>query len=222
MQKLMRGLCRFQSNIFKQRRSFFAELAQGQKPETLFITCSDSRIDPNLLTQTSPGELFVLRNAGNIVPPWGSSAQGGEAATIEYAVSVLGVRDVIICGHSHCGAMAGLVDPTAIASLPAVSAWLEHASKTREAVEQSCGHLVGQDLVAAAVRENVIVQLENLRTYPAVKERLEKGDLTLNGWVYTIETGEVFAYEPRTRLFFPVSDGHDHLSSEAPQPTLRS
>ena len=104
MQKLLEGLHHFQQNIFSSQRELFERLAKGQSPETLFITCSDSRINPNLLTQTQPGELFILRNAGNIIPPYGA-ANGGEGATIEYAVAVLGVKDIIVCGHAHCGAM---------------------------------------------------------------------------------------------------------------------
>lgn len=117
MQKLIEGLHQFQNSVFGTQRELFERLAHGQTPETLFITCSDSRINPNLLTQTEPGELFILRNAGNIVPPY-STSQGGEAATIEFAVAGLNVRDIIICGHSHCGAMKGLLDPPPIVTSP--------------------------------------------------------------------------------------------------------
>ena len=130
MQKLIQGIHRFQSENFRPLKGLFENLAKGQNPETLFITCSDSRIDPNLLTRSQPGDLFILRNAGNIVPPHGAT-NGGEAATIELAVTALGVKDIIICGHSHCGAMRGLMQPDLVASLPAVSAWLGHAELTR-------------------------------------------------------------------------------------------
>lgn len=129
MQKLVEGIHQFQQNIFTSQESLFQRLMRGQQPLALFITCSDSRIDPSLLTQTEPGELFIMRNAGNIVPSYGA-VQGGEAATIEYAVSVLGVRDVIICGHSHCGAMGALLQPEQTAELPAVRDWLRHAEAT--------------------------------------------------------------------------------------------
>ena len=140
----------------------------GQNPRALFVTCSDSRIDPNLLTQTSPGELFILRTAGNIVPPDGS-VFAGEAATIEYAVSALKVRDIIICGHSHCGAMQGLLHPGSLVSLPSVKAYLGHAEFTRRTVEENSAHLTDPDQrLTLTVEESVLVQLESLKTRPSV------------------------------------------------------
>lgn len=130
VQKLIQGIHQFQRESFLPLQGLFEQLAKGQSPETLFITCSDSRIDPNLLTRSKPGDLFILRNAGNIVPPHGAG-HGGEAATIEFAVTALGVKDIIICGHSHCGAMQGLLHPERIGLLPALSAWLSHAETTR-------------------------------------------------------------------------------------------
>lgn len=116
MQKLIEGIHQFQRESFLPLQGLFEQLARGQQPETLFITCSDSRIDPNLLTQSKPGDLFILRNAGNIIPPHGAG-NGGEAATIEFAAGALAVRDIIVCGHSHCGAMKGLLQPEQVASL---------------------------------------------------------------------------------------------------------
>ena len=130
MQKLIRGIHRFRTEDFRPLQGLFEHLATGQNPETLFITCSDSRIDPNLLTRSKPGDLFILRNAGNIVPPHRATS-GGEAATIEFAVAAIGVKDIIICGHSHCGAMKGLLEPDTIAPFPAVTSWLSHAEATR-------------------------------------------------------------------------------------------
>ena len=205
MQKLIQGIHHFQENDFRPLQGLFEQLAKGQNPETLFITCSDSRIDPNLLTRSKPGDLFILRNAGNIVPPHGA-ANGGEAATIEFAVAGLGVQEIIICGHSHCGAMKGLLQPEQVASLPAVSAWLSHAETTRRIVKDNYRHLDGDRLVTATVEENVLVQLENLRTLPAVASRLVRGDLHLHGWVYKIETGEVFAYDRESGQFSPIAD----------------
>src|SRR3989338_7292856 len=127
MEKLIRGIHTFQHDYFTSQQELFERLAKGQAPETLFITCSDSRINPNLLTQTQPGELFIIRNAGNIVPAHGSGVSG-EGATIEYAVAALGVKDIIICGHSHCGAMAGLLAPESLADLPQMRNWLQHAA----------------------------------------------------------------------------------------------
>lgn len=205
MQKLITGIHQFQEVQFRPLQGLFEQLSRGQSPETLFITCSDSRIDPNLLTRSQPGELFILRNAGNIVPPHGA-ANGGEAATIEFAVAALGVKDIIICGHSHCGAMKGLLEPEAVAKLPAVSSWLSHAETTRRIVHENYSHLDGAKLITATVEENVLVQLENLRTLPSVASRLVRGDLHLHGWVYKIETGEVFAYDPATGQFVPVAE----------------
>lgn len=216
MQKLIQGIHQFRTEDFRPLQGLFEQLAKGQKPETLFITCSDSRIDPNLLTRSKPGELFILRNAGNIVPPHGA-ANGGEGATIEFAVAGLGVKDIIICGHSHCGAMQGLLKPETVASLPTVAAWLSHAETTRRIVRDNYHHLKGERLVTATVEENVLVQLENLRTLPSVASRLVRGDLHLHGWVYKIETGDVFAYDTTIGQFIPLAQ-YEYQPSEA---TLR-
>jgi len=203
MQKLIQGLHHFQSNIFSSQRELFERLAQGQSPDALFITCSDSRINPNLITQTEPGELFILRNAGNIIPPHGA-ANGGEGATIEYAVAALGVRDIIVCGHSHCGAMNGLLNLDSLGELPAVRHWLTHAEATRRIAKENYEHLSGNALLTATIEENVLVQLENLRTHPAVAAALSRGKLNLHGWVYKIESGQVFAYDPEQEQFLPL------------------
>lgn len=206
MQKLVEGIHQFQQDSFRPMQDMFEQLARGQKPETLFITCSDSRIVPNLLTQTHPGDLFILRNAGNLVPPHGAGGGGGEAATIEFAVAGLGVRDIIVCGHSHCGAMKGLLHPEQLETLPAMAAWLTHAETTARIVRDNYGHLEGDKLLTATTEENVLVQLEHLRTLPAVASRLVKGDLHLHGWVYKIETGEVFAFDPASGQFVPLAE----------------
>lgn len=208
MQKLVQGIHQFQNHIFSSQRELFTRLSNGQSPETLFITCSDSRINPNLLTQTDPGDLFILRNAGNIVPPYGA-AGGGEAATIEYAISVLGVKDVIVCGHSLCGAMSGLLEPDSVKDLPCVAQWLGHAESTRRIMKENYTHLQGKALLTAAVEENVLVQLENLRTHPAIAVGLSRGNLKLHGWVYKIETGQVFAFDPEHNEFRPLTDHYE-------------
>lgn len=213
MQRLIQGIHQFREEDFRPLQGLFEQLAKGQNPDTLFITCSDSRIDPNLLTHSRPGDLFILRNAGNIVPPHGA-ANGGEAATIEFAVAALGVKDIIVCGHSHCGAMKGLLHPEQVASLPAVSSWLSHAETTRRIVRDNYGHLDEDRLLTATVEENVLVQLENLRTLPAVGSRLVRGDLYLHGWVYKIETGEVFAFDLASGQFVPLAE-YKHPASEA-------
>ncbi len=134
MQKLVDGIHKFRRDTFRKDQKLFETLVNGQHPLALFITCSDSRVEPGRLTQTQPGELFVLRTASNIIPPY-DSVHGGEAATIEYAVSVLKVKDIVVCGHSHCGAMAGLLNPASVEKLPAVKAYLEYAQATRRIVE---------------------------------------------------------------------------------------
>jgi carbonic anhydrase len=192
--------------VFPKVRSRFEQLASGQQPPTLFITCSDSRIVPDMVTQTDPGELFVLRNAGNLVPPW-TAQHTGEAATIEYAVKVLKVREIVICGHSHCGAMAGLLNPEAIEQLPAVRQWLTHAHRTLEEVASLPLDGDGSDaddLLTSAVKCNVLVQLSNLRTYPVVAEAEERGELELHGWFYRFETGEIFEVDGAERQFVSV------------------
>jgi carbonic anhydrase len=203
MQKLIEGIHNIQVNLFGPQRDLFERQASGQSPETLFITCSDSRINPNLITQTQPGDLFILRNAGNIIPPYGAS-NGGEGATIEFAVAGLGVRDIIVCGHSHCGAIRGLLKPESLAKLPAVAAWLGHAEATRRILLEKYGDREGGAQLTTAIEENVLVQLENLRTHPAVAAHLASGRVKLHGWVYKIETGEVFSFDPARGQFLPV------------------
>jgi len=200
MEKLIEGLHRFQNTVFGTQRELFERLAHGQSPETLFITCSDSRINPNLLTQTEPGELFILRNAGNIVPPY-STSQGGEAATIEFAVAGLNVKDIIICGHSHCGAMNGLLNPPPSRDFPALTQWLAHAEMTRRVVRDTYPDRTAEDLLNITIQENVLAQMENLRTHPVVASGLARGQLKLHGWVYKIESGDVFAFEPQSGQF---------------------
>ena len=206
MQRLVDGVQKFQSHVFSAQRHLFERLAEGQNPLALFITCSDSRINPNLITQTDPGELFILRNAGNIVPPYGAS-RGGEEGSIEYAVSVLGVEDIIVCGHSHCGAMSALLDPTKAAPFPAIRNWLDHAEGTRRIIEENYKHLQGEFArQTAAVEVNVLVQLDNLRTHPAVAAALSREQLNLHAWVYEFETGKVFAFDTAAGQFMPIEN----------------
>jgi carbonic anhydrase len=204
MEKLVRGIHTFQTTHFNEHQDVFAQLAQGQSPETLLITCSDSRIMPGLLTQSRPGELFVIRNAGNLIPPYGA-ANGGEGATVEFAVGALKVKHLIIMGHSHCGAMKGLLQPEGLTGLPLVADWLKHAEATRRITQESYPDLSGTDLLNAAIKENVLVQLDNLRTYPVVAARLAKGELAFHAWIYEIESGRILAYDPSLSQFVPLS-----------------
>lgn len=200
MQKLLQGLQHYQTKVFGSQRELFERLSKGQTPEALFITCSDSRINPNLLTQTEPGELFILRNAGNLVPPYGA-LQGGEAATIEFAVAGLGVKEIIVCGHTHCGAMKGLLSPPVQSDFPALTQWLYHAEATRRIVRDKYPDRDDVELLNVTIQENVLMQMENLRTHPVVASGLALGKLKLHGWVYKIETGEVFGYDPEICQF---------------------
>jgi carbonic anhydrase len=200
MQKLIDGLHKFKSDVFNPNQELFRPLVDHQRPEALFITCSDSRIDPNLLTQTNPGELFIMRNAGNIVPPYGAG-MGGAAATVEFAVLTLGVRYLIVCGHTECGAMGALLEPQILQDAPAMRQWLGYAEATRRVVVENYPEITGEERLTVAVEENVLTQIEHLRTHPAVRSRLARGALSLHGWVYKLQTGEVFQYDAAQAQF---------------------
>ena len=203
MKKLIEGIQKFKSGYFSSHKDLFEQLSHGQHPRILFITCSDSRIDPNLITQTDVGELFIIRNAGNIIPPYGA-ANGGEGASLEYAIAALNIQEIIVCGHSHCGAMKGLLKLNSLQeNMPLVYDWLKHAEATRRVVKDNYGELEGEELMAITTAENVLTQLENLQTYPIVRSRLRQGKLNLYGWIYQIETGEVLAYDGVLHDFVP-------------------
>jgi len=188
VEKFLGGISDFQKHVYPKHQALFEKLALGQRPEALFITCADSRIDPCLLTQTKPGELFICRVIGNIVPPY-PDAIGGVSATIEYAVGVLEVPVVIVCGHTDCGVMKGALNPEALAEFPNVTHWLRYAKVER------------QDDLLALTERNVVAQLDNLRTHPSVAARLKEGSLTLHGWVYHIGSGTVTTYEEQSEKF---------------------
>ena len=201
MKKFVEGIRQFQQDVFPSQRRRFQRLASGQQPLALLITCSDSRIDPTLLMQSEPGEIFVLRNAGNLVPPYGA-VRGGEDATIEYAVSVLNIQHVIVCGHSQCGAMGGLLNPEAVNGLSSVREWLARAETTRRLLLENYADVVDEaERLNLAVRLNVAAQLDSLRTHPCIAVALDRNEMELHGWVYQFETGEVLQYAPRTREF---------------------
>jgi carbonic anhydrase len=203
MQKLVEGVHAFHSQYFATHRALFRRLAErGQHPETLFITCSDSRVVPNLITSTEPGELFIVRNVGNIVPH--VTLPGGTAAAIEYAVEYLCVENVIICGHTGCGAIEAALKPEMLERMPLVKKWLAQTERLRAIVAERYAHLDGPEKLVATVEENVLVQLENLRAFPFVSERLDKGELKLSGWVFQIATGDVFEYDPAVGQFAPI------------------
>jgi carbonic anhydrase len=190
MQKLIDGVHYFQNVGFTQQKELFERLAGGQNPEACFITCSDSRIDPNLITNARPGQLFIVRNAGNVIPCYGTQ-NNGELAAVEFAVAVLGVKDIIVCGHTHCGAMKGVLNPKGLEGLPTLKDWLRHCDSTAQIIQDHYNHLTGEDLYTATAEENVLVQLEHLRTLPVIASRASRGLINLHGWMYKFETGEV-------------------------------
>jgi carbonic anhydrase len=207
MQKIKDGITRFQKEIFPKERQLFERLANSQKPQALVIACSDSRVNPNLITQTEPGDLFTCRNAGNIVPPYGE-VHGGVSATIEYAVLALDIKNIVICGHSNCGAMKAILHPETLQNMPTAAQWLRHSDAARRVVEQVDPHLSGEDLLSAVTEQNVIAQLRNLTTHPSVISRLMSGELHVYGWVYDIHKGHVKAFDGESGRFNLVSPAY--------------
>lgn len=217
MEKLVTGVRHFRTGHFSRLQQLYERLAHEQRPEALFITCSDSRILPNRLTQTEPGELFVIRNAGNMMPKYHEAKAGysGEAATLQYAVEVLGVKDVIVCGHTDCGAVRALMDPPeALAKLDLVAHWVAQGADLRELVQRNYSHLPPERLHIAAVEENVLGQVNDLQSYPFVKERVEAGTLQLHGWVYHIVKGIVFAFDHVEQQFLPIEKVYPTASGD--------
>ena len=207
MQQLIAGVHKFQQDELGKYRKLFRRLSrQEQHPHTLFITCSDSRVIAELITQSQPGDLFVVKNVGNIVPRADVPGRNSTAAAIEFAVSILGVTDVVVCGHSQCGAMTALLDGLPKSTeTPHLQEWIATAAPVRELMDRHYRHLTEHtDRVTAAAGENVLFALENLHTYPAVTTRLAAGTLRLHGWFFQIATAELFAYDLATQQFQPI------------------
>lgn len=210
----------FETKVFADQADLYGKLAhEGQEPKVLIISCSDSRVVPEQIMQAQPGELFVIRNAGNIVPPYGQQ-NGGVTATIEYAVAALRVTDVVICGHSGCGAMGALTNPEGLDALPNVKAWLKHSHAAKEVVDHSYPDMEERAAIRAASLENVVVQLQHLRTHPAVASRIAKGELTLHGWFVDIHSGGILALDGEKGRFQPVRDGEALPVALAPERRL--
>ncbi|MEJ7609127.1 MAG: carbonic anhydrase [Bryobacteraceae bacterium] len=207
MDQLMKGLEKFQREVFPLKKELFERLASGQQPSTLFITCADSRVVPDLFTQSEPGEIFVIRNAGNIVPAY-RRPPGGVTATIEFAVAVLGVKHIVICGHTDCGAMKALLHPENLTGVPAVADWLGQAEATRRLVLDNYKDEEEPALVNAMIGENVLVQLQNLQTHPSVLSRLASGNLKLYGWIYNIGTGDVESFDAEKHSFIRLDGSY--------------
>jgi carbonic anhydrase len=203
MDRLIEGHKRFLANAFPGRRNQFHLLAEGQQPETLFVTCADSRIVPDLILQTQPGDLFICRNAGNVIPRAGEPA-GGVSATIEYAVAVLRVRHLIVCGHSDCGVIRALMAPESLQGLTSVSDWLQHvepAWKYVDEVERNASELTRH---TALTHANVLVQLDNLKTHEYIRRAVVEGRLKLHGWYYDILSGQIEQYDESAGKFLPL------------------
>lgn len=213
MKQLIEGIKKFRTDVFPGHSGLFSKLASGQTPQALFITCADSRIVPDLITQSKPGDLFICRTVGNLVPPHGQG-DGSVASAVEYAVTALNVSNVIVCGHSDCGAMKALLHPEATEKLPQTRSWLRYGEAAREAVRGSGLAISEVELLSALIEENVVTQLEHLKTHPAVAARLARGNLQLYGLVYSIQTGEITSYDVVTDRFIQV-DGK--LASATPK-----
>jgi carbonic anhydrase len=218
MQKLEAGVHQFQANYFARNKRLFEKLSEGQRPEVLFITCSDSRVVPNLITSTSPGDLFIVRNVGNIVPAVERGVLGGVSAAIQYAIEVLEIGHVIVCGHTQCGAIDAILHPERVQHLPFVKRWLGESARIPELIEERYGHLTGEERVTAAIEENVLVQLENLRSFDFIARRLDAGTLTMAGWVFSIAKGQVFDYDVQSGQFMAI--GSSERTSTRPPPPV--
>lgn len=208
LEELKAGIRKFRTEVYPDNKDTYVKAAsEPQKPHALIVTCADSRIDPELITQSQPGDIFVTRNVGNLVPAYGEML-GGVSAVIEYAVSALKVQHVVICGHSDCGAMKGLLNPAGLEKLPTVKSWLTNA----QAALSVANSLASKDdkpsdLLRQLTEENVLLQMQHLRTHPSVAGAMAREELTISGWVYDIGKGEVRISADGGRVFEPVTIG---------------
>ncbi|HEX8446349.1 MAG TPA: carbonic anhydrase [Sphingomonas sp.] len=206
MNELIGRVFSFETQEFPSRSALYEKLAtEGQNPKALMISCADSRVVPEHIMQAQPGDLFVCRNAGNIVPPY-SQSNGGVSATVEYAVVVLGVRDIIVCGHSDCGAMKGIANPEALGKMPVVAGWLKHGHAAAEVVAECYPHLEQAEKVRAIAMENVVAQLAHLRTHPSVAAGIARGEIALHGWFVDIHAGNVLGLDGESGRFVPLRE----------------
>lgn len=204
LDKLKQGILKFQSEVYPSRREEYEYAAtHPQKPHTLLITCADSRIDPEAITNSGPGEIFVTRNVGNMVPAYGEML-GGVSAVIEYAVDALQVSHAVVCGHTDCGAMKGiLAGDSALDSMPTVKSWLRNADAAKRVAQTVDGD---KATLPTMTEQNVLLQLQHLRTHPSVAGAIARGDLTVSGWVYDIGHGDVRIYDEAANRFMSVRE----------------
>lgn len=217
MQQLIDGYARFRSKVYPQHSKLFEKLAKGQQPQALFICCSDSRVMPEMMMQCEPGVLFSCRNAGNLIPP-PSEVGSGVPATIEYAIRVLKIRDIVVCGHSDCGAMKGILKMEELESLPVVRGWLEHAGPSARWLTRmlkKTASISFEETLEAVTEANIIVQMQNLRMHPSVDEAVRHGALRLHGWMYDIGSGAIRQFDPELGAFSPlIADSRAEAHSE--------
>jgi carbonic anhydrase len=211
LEQLKDGVRRFQAEIYPGQAQIFEQAAsEKQQPHTLFITCADSRVDPNLITSSGTGEVFVTRNIGNIVPAYGEML-GGVSAVVEFAVRFLGVHHIVICGHTHCGAMQAMLAPEIVAGMPTVISWLRNADTAlveAKAIEGEHAEAVsGRDLLEMVTEQNVLLQMRHLKTHPSVAAAIRLGELTISGWIYNIGSGDVSVVQDGEQTFTPVGSG---------------
>lgn len=207
MKKLIKGIVDFNKNLTEEKRTLFAKLALGQKPDALFIVCSDSRVEPNLFVSTNPGDLFVLRNIGNLVPPVSSSFQDASAsAALEFSIFSLNVSDIIVCGHSECGAMQALAYGTDKLCCPHFESWLKYGAGAVEKVKN--GFIINPSLSKhnQISQVNVLQQMEHIESYPFVRERVEKKQLQIHGWWFDIAQADVYCYESGVGQFVLIDE----------------
>lgn len=206
LEQLKAGIRQFQTSIYPEMAEMYHKAAsEPQEPHTFFVACADSRVDPELITQSKPGELFVLRNIGNLIPPYGEM-MGGVSAVVEYAVSLLKVKHIVICGHADCGAMKGLLAPDSVTPMPAVKNWLKNAAAAMS-VAEALGEEQEEQLkfMRRVTEQNVLLQIQHLRTHPSVAGAIAREELTISGWVYEIGTAEVRIWDEAAKEFVPVS-----------------
>jgi carbonic anhydrase len=209
MNELIGRVLRFEKEVYEGKSELYGRLAsRGQSPKALMISCADSRIVPEHVMQADPGDLFVCRNAGNIVPPF-ATMNGGVSSTVEYAVAALGVNDIIVCGHSDCGAMKAVAEPSLTKEMPNVAAWLRHSSAADKVVRDAYPELTNGELVRAISMENVVAQIAHLRTHPSVAAGIARGEISLHGWFVDIHEGHVLALDGTTGQFVTLEEGKE-------------
>ena len=211
LEQLKEGVRKFRLEVYPEKAEMFAQAAsEPQKPHTLFIACADSRVDPNLISSSSTGDVFVTRNIGNMVPAYGEML-GGVSAVIEFAVGSLGVRHIVVCGHSDCGAMKALLDPESVAKMPTVSSWLKNAhaalSVAEKLYERDVEEGSSRTMLEEITEQNVLLQIQHLKTHPSVAAAMAMEQLTISGWIYNIGGGTVSIAEDGQRQFVAVEAG---------------